>query len=390
MSVAFDHQKTIGENVANALVAIANNGDRAGLGNVLFVDGNRTDDYTADGTMAGPYKTIAAAKDASASGDVLIVAPGAYAEVVTLTTGTSLFGWQVTGTTLTGNVTLFNGTSFSLASPIMAGTASTSVTVTSPVEQHTNATSFKVDAGSVVFNETSADADFRVESNGNTAAIFVDAGNDRVGILTPAPTVPLDVTGEALFTGKVAVEGGVFVFNNGAGAHNFTVTAPVELHTNATSHTVVSPMQQLTATTSVTHTTPIVDFIMGTTGGLALKKAEAVSGVLSGSTGSIAVNVPSGALMIGTQLRVDEIITSGDGGTTFGAIFATGSTATIAANTTAFAANTKVNTFFNAYAATNITTGTTTITVAPNSGTFSAGKVRAIVYYYAFDTMASL
>ena len=39
-------------------------------------------------------------------------------------------------------------------------------------------------SSSVVINEGSADVDFRVESNGNTHAIFVDAGNDRVGIAT--------------------------------------------------------------------------------------------------------------------------------------------------------------------------------------------------------------
>ena len=36
--------------------------------------------------------------------------------------------------------------------------------------------------GSIVFNEASADVDFRVESNGNANMLFVDGGNDRVGI----------------------------------------------------------------------------------------------------------------------------------------------------------------------------------------------------------------
>ena len=36
--------------------------------------------------------------------------------------------------------------------------------------------------GGVVINESSADADFRVESNGNANMLFVDGGNDRVGI----------------------------------------------------------------------------------------------------------------------------------------------------------------------------------------------------------------
>lgn len=46
-----------------------------------------------------------------------------------------------------------------------------------------------------VFNESSIDTDFRVESNGNANAINVDAGNDRVGILK-APGVAFDVAGK--------------------------------------------------------------------------------------------------------------------------------------------------------------------------------------------------
>ena len=49
--------------------------------------------------------------------------------------------------------------------------------------------------GATVFNEASADVDFRVESNGNANMLFVDAGNDRVGIGTGAPGFPLDVQG---------------------------------------------------------------------------------------------------------------------------------------------------------------------------------------------------
>ena len=41
--------------------------------------------------------------------------------------------------------------------------------------------------GAVVINESSADVDFRVESNGNANMLFVDGGNDRVGIGTASP-----------------------------------------------------------------------------------------------------------------------------------------------------------------------------------------------------------
>ena len=50
--------------------------------------------------------------------------------------------------------------------------------------------------GGAVFNEGSADVDFRVESNGNANMLFVDGGNNRVGIGTATPSSPLslDVT----------------------------------------------------------------------------------------------------------------------------------------------------------------------------------------------------
>ena len=50
-----------------------------------------------------------------------------------------------------------------------------------------------------VFNETSADVDFRVESDDNANMLFVDGGEDRVGIGTGTPAATLDVAGSAIF-----------------------------------------------------------------------------------------------------------------------------------------------------------------------------------------------
>jgi hypothetical protein len=61
----------------------------------------------------------------------------------------------------------------------------------------------ELDGGNVTINETSADVDFRVESNGNANAIFVDGGNDRVGILNGSPAVALDVTGAVTASGTI-------------------------------------------------------------------------------------------------------------------------------------------------------------------------------------------
>lgn len=52
-----------------------------------------------------------------------------------------------------------------------------------------------LDGGTFVFNETGADKDFRVESDGNANMIFVDASANRVGIGTSSPSATLNVIG---------------------------------------------------------------------------------------------------------------------------------------------------------------------------------------------------
>ena len=58
-------------------------------------------------------------------------------------------------------------------------------------------------AGSIVLNEDSQDIDFRVESNGNANMLFVDGGNDRVGIGTASPASELHI--EAASTPKLTI-----------------------------------------------------------------------------------------------------------------------------------------------------------------------------------------
>lgn len=56
-------------------------------------------------------------------------------------------------------------------------------------------TRLSISSSIVVFNEPGNDIDFRVEGDAEASLIFVDAGNDRVGIATAAPSDPLHVTG---------------------------------------------------------------------------------------------------------------------------------------------------------------------------------------------------
>ena len=71
-----------------------------------------------------------------------------------------------------------------------------------------------LNGGNFIFNEASADVDFRVESNGSANAIFVDGGNDRIGIFNASPSVAFDVTGAAKISGAVDLDGGSFTWND--------------------------------------------------------------------------------------------------------------------------------------------------------------------------------
>ena len=69
------------------------------------------------------------------------------------------------------------------------------------------------DGGAFVFNEASADLDFRIESNGAANMFFVDGGNDRIGINQASPSVTLDIVGAVKATGAVDFDGGAFTWN---------------------------------------------------------------------------------------------------------------------------------------------------------------------------------
>jgi hypothetical protein len=66
-------------------------------------------------------------------------------------------------------------------------------------------------APALVVNEDSTDFDFRVESDTNTHMLFVDAGNNRVGIANASPTQALDVTGNILASASVIATGDLYV-----------------------------------------------------------------------------------------------------------------------------------------------------------------------------------
>ena len=72
-----------------------------------------------------------------------------------------------------------------------------------------NYNAIKTQHGNVIFNDLSGDWDFRVESNNSIDMLFVDGGNDNVGINTSTPNCELQVIGDVNATGGFATDTGV-------------------------------------------------------------------------------------------------------------------------------------------------------------------------------------
>lgn len=86
-----------------------------------------------------------------------------------------------------------------------SGLTVTAVDITSTGDTTLAADNFTVDATTnitltrgVVINEDGADSDTRIESDNNANMIYVDAGNDKVGIGTDSPSEALDVNSNAI------------------------------------------------------------------------------------------------------------------------------------------------------------------------------------------------
>ena len=87
-----------------------------------------------------------------------------------------------------------------------------------------------LDGGTFVFNESSADLDFRIEGNGDANLFFTDAGNARVGIKTNSPSTELDVVGGVKATGAIDFDGGGFTFNESGGSLDFRIETNTLTH----------------------------------------------------------------------------------------------------------------------------------------------------------------
>ena len=130
------------------------------------------------------------------TGDLLPVADGTH------DLGSTILEWQdlwVDGTAYLDAAVIGGGT--------MTGSSITNSTGSFLTLSASLATS--LDGGTFTYNESGADLDFRFEGDGDANLLFGDAGNDRIGIGTAAPSHTLDVNGTLEVTGASTLTGAV-------------------------------------------------------------------------------------------------------------------------------------------------------------------------------------
>ena len=75
--------------------------------------------------------------------------------------------------------------------------------------------------GAFTFNEAGADLDAKFEGNNEPNLLYLDAGNDRIGIGTNSPSTELHVVGGVKATGAVDLDGGAFTWNQTGASLDF-------------------------------------------------------------------------------------------------------------------------------------------------------------------------
>jgi hypothetical protein len=215
------------------------------------------DTISADGTTIGVSMTdnTAAAFDIkegsnsylkfdTTESSELITASKAFtvASGVTFTTDTAdINGGAIDGTTIGGASAAAGTFTTATATSVNAtnyrandGTAAIVITdSTGAVAVSTALTAtgnVSVDGGTFIFNESGADLDARFEGDTDQNLLYIDAGNDRIGIGTATPGFSLDLSSQtdaiALPTGsseqRVAGTPGVIRFNNTTGTYEGT------------------------------------------------------------------------------------------------------------------------------------------------------------------------
>jgi len=169
--------------------------------NGVILDGGGNSDYTSSngtsvvlgvGASAGDILSVVAFKSFTTADMVPASSGGTYAANVTMATNKKLVFRDSAisiSSTDDGDLSIAADDEIDITSTLIDVNGNLDVSGTALI------TGVVTSNGGAVFNEGSADVDFRVESNGNANMLFVDGGNNRVGIGTSTVDQPLHVEG---------------------------------------------------------------------------------------------------------------------------------------------------------------------------------------------------
>lgn len=108
---------------------------------------------------------------------------------------------------------------------IVKAVAAQSTNLTNWIDSSSTVLAYITPLGGAVFNESGADADFRVESDGDAFNIFSDGGTNRTGFGTATPSYKVDVVGEINSTAGYRINGTAGASGTFTTADAKTVTA---------------------------------------------------------------------------------------------------------------------------------------------------------------------
>lgn len=183
----------------------------------LHTTTNSTDGFTTLGGATTERLRIANDGRVSVGQSGGAIVPAASGAILTLAGGITQSGGAVS---LTGNAASSLTTSSGALTLTSAAAATWSSTAGNLAISGGAALQLAAAAGNeVVVNDGSADVDFRVESNAQTHALFVDAGNDRVGVFASTLTHTFNVGDGTNSNFSVA---------SGGRIHTYDGTAPTD------------------------------------------------------------------------------------------------------------------------------------------------------------------
>ncbi|MDO8619435.1 MAG: hypothetical protein Q7R49_05865 [Candidatus Daviesbacteria bacterium] len=191
--------------------------------NALFVDGSNTQNWTSSITTNGPNSANYSYPRITAGATGTITALAGYTADFNLRTGptvTNYYGYLSYGISVVSG-TLTNWYGFYAANPVSGATITNQygLYIETPTRGGTSNFALVTNGGNVVFNESGADADFRIESNDNADIFTIDAGVNSIGF-------------------GAAPNSRYFSDFGGAGTHAFTSSATL---TNDAAYILIRP-----------------------------------------------------------------------------------------------------------------------------------------------------